>query len=297
MPAQLILDTIDGASLELQGTAVKKVRTGVITGVPTTDLADPLLLETALSTIGMPRAADNAPGYGNLPISKIRAVGFCSDGVRVELTYETLSGVTPTAYVITRDSTTRYVRRNTIPGTRLPFLIPHTTTDGTTVDVPDDIGFETVAVNYSIISVSMVQLGSLQQQTATIPTLGQLDGGSGLGVTAQVNALANRTNCVNDATWQGLPKGYWRFTRYLTQESRYQGYYSTVATAESPVIEDWSIVQILQDQRTGRFVDLTDNQMNAMNAAGYSYGKIFASEGIARFGPYPMTSYSGIFTF
>jgi hypothetical protein len=110
-------------------------------------------------------------------------------------------------------------------------------------------------------------------------------------------------------------KGFWLLTEYATQRSRYSGYFTLSAQAQSRVIEDWSECIQLRDKKTGRFVqisktiDLGDAIIAALMAAPYQYGIVRGTPqpgnndnmtrnvGVARVGPYPSTDFVQIFGF
>lgn len=279
--SDVIFDTIEGASYELVGQSKRLVRTGCVWNLPANAVSDPLVLFAGMEAIGI-FPGDKMPGDSDLILSKMRFVPFTTNGLRFELTYETNS-FSPTAYIITRDNRTEHRSTNLVPGTRMPFRVPAFKFNNGTgpVKIKEDIVTHVIPISYKVLNVFMVKFGSLESNSGAVAA----------------NTVGD--NCVNDGLWQGLPTGYWRLTRYLTQESRYSGSYSINASAESRVVEDWSETFLLRDQHTGEWASPGDDVFGVVNAFSYVYGQIYSAtgNGVARYGPFPTANFRSIFGF
>src|SRR4051812_38756632 len=99
MAATLILDTLDGAILDIAAQQSRCVRTGVIKNIDTTTTPSEVLW-AALNVAGMPAFGAGYPNHGNLLLQRIQVVPLSSNIVRVLLTYETAIFGTPTAYLL-----------------------------------------------------------------------------------------------------------------------------------------------------------------------------------------------------
>lgn len=311
----LTLDTVRGAQLEKTLTQTRLIRTGFVKDIDLTATNDADALMKVLSVNGMPPMGSAlSPANQHMKLQRLRV--FPQEDkhamVRLELLYETrLFDATPTAYLL-RDRTFTIQKTDCfIPGTR--FVMEVGFESETDAQKPFAIEKQPVFMNLNL-SARSLQVVSLQY--------GRPDGGA-----------ANYNNYVNDATWPDnsgifngttnpspfgiangthvatpLAKGFWRIASYATEYDRQRGMTTIQAEAVTKIIEDWSHVGMVRNERSGRypFASLTPTEKvavyNLMNTPGYAYGPIYPTgaqkhKGIGRWGPYPMTDFSTVFGF
>lgn len=99
---------------------------------------------------------------------------------------------------------------------------------------------------------------------------------------------------VNNATFRGLAKGYWRFKRFATVAYFGAAYVSCVVELDSRVNRDWSEVHILRDTHTNKLVRVADADATALRNADYVYGTE-TRNGILKAGLLPTTDFSTLF--
>lgn len=114
----------------------------------------------------------------------------------------------------------------------------------------------------------------------------------------------NNIGMVNNATWCGLPKGYWMVNSVGSDLVRYQGYYTYTLSAASKVHEDWSQVLKLWNKENGKYVDVSDEVLAALMAVDYAYGLTYPATddatdvaGAARLGYYKLADFTTLFGF
>jgi hypothetical protein len=110
------------------------------------------------------------------------------------------------------------------------------------------------------------------------------------------DATGEFTGYVNDATWQGLPAGYWRTEGTEAEDSKYSGYWSRQLTAATKNLESWSTFGTLRNTITGKYIDIDPDLITALMSIPYSYGTHIAN-GIIRADPYPETDFEALFGF
>lgn len=314
----LHLDLVKGSELEATQFLARYVRMGYVDNIDLSALPDPEALVKVLTVPGFPAMKSQlGPQSPGLRLSRVRIVPQLEKVRRVvvALTYETLpDDLTPTVYML-RDRTF-IVNKTTcfIPGTRTPVIVGFTNAGTSSTSTLVRLAPEVLFFSTSV-SARSIQITSLMY--------GRPDGGA-----------ADYVNYVNDADWPGgdvsfggaggfgnpggpngivmktarsKPKGYWKLSQYGA-ESNQNGTTLVQAEAISQVIEDWSEVAMLRNEKTGKFpfASLPDGDrlaiMTAMLNRPYAYGDIYptgleTNYGIKRFGPCPLTGFVGLMGF
>ncbi len=104
------------------------------------------------------------------------------------------------------------------------------------------------------------------------------------------------------------PRAYWRLMTYGTEYDRNRGMTMTSAEAVTKGLEDWSQMNTLRNDKTGKypFASLPDNIrfgiLTDIASREYAWGPIFPlagdpKAGICRFGEFPLTSFPSLFGF
>jgi hypothetical protein len=113
--------------------------------------------------------------------------------------------------------------------------------------------------------------------------------------------------CVNADTWFGHPKGYWLCTGPDTSISQFNA--TTPANSESRVSisfltmqdEPWMYDGILRNQRDGKYVKVSQTDIDQMLSQGYVNDIVYpngsATKGAMRVGPYRLRAFGTTFPF
>lgn len=276
MPAVVNWDTIQDSEIDLQLTTTSRfVRGATVTGIDVTATSDQEALFKIITALGVTLGQPLSATRTNYILQRIVARGFTGDGGRVQAVYETpnFGGLPPSAWLVRRrgyatQASTKFLLWN--PGT--PLTIPQITISGRII--PADTPAQNVFVPMRAVNLSALIYGALPA------------------------SITDYTCYANDATWQGLPRGYWLLSEYGYDVSRYAGYYTASVTALSRVLKDWSEWSMLIDKHTGNAAAVPGADLTAL--AGYTYNPGIdagASGGVIRAQHYPVTSYSSIFGF
>lgn len=243
------------------------------------------------------------PGHSNMKLSRIFARAFSDTSFMGQAVFESSStgGGTPSTYVLTDDSTASFRQTNMMPGTKQDLRVgwtPWGSHIGMKAKIEDDSVMFSFKFPHRELAIQALIAGHPSNVGSGFASLAS---GSNPGVVGAQNKLC----MVNDAAWPtapasnsypSLPAGYWSLQRYATRESRYSGYYTLEAVAESRVVEDWSETGTLRSNQTGRYIDVDPDDKAALLALPYS-NTVMSGNGIIRVGPYPMVSFPGLFGF
>lgn len=292
MAASLILDEIEGSQLEaaFDGTH-RRIRRGRIRNIDvsgSTSVPDARVLEKALAVTGMPALGSAYPaGTGTtlvgLSLQRIIIRPRTARMATVELLYDVtqIGGITAT-YLI-RDSS-RLVREvtNMIPGNRFPVMVGWKNPD---FDIDDEfVPFDYVQFayerHYRVVSIS-----------ATINNLPPLGNRQAMGR-------------VNDATWYGYPRGYWRVDAFEADSRDRGSTYQIQTEVASRIDEDWATYGILMNKHTGKYVKVNVSDVDFLVAFDYQYGLKYPTpnpdplnSGIVKIGPYKLVNFAALYGF
>jgi hypothetical protein len=101
-------------------------------------------------------------------------------------------------------------------------------------------------------------------------------------------------NSVNDSTYLGLPRGFWRF-KYFDDSTRDLGRsYAVQFEICADNNKDWSKYEVLRDRNTGQYVTVEAGLLNNLQKKPYSYG-VIVNNGILKVGPYPTANFNSLF--
>lgn len=278
MATEIILDTVENSSAEMFGSTGRHVRGGMAVGLDTSGSpAD--LMWSVLSLPGMPTAGQAHPTQPALRFNRVLMQGASGNAVKFQLVYETFNPFGPaSAYFITDDTYVSNYTTNMLPITRQPIRCSSVGVDGG-LDIREDF-------------VPMSFYRPMRAVNVTALVYGSPDG--------DPNGI--HVGEVNNATWRGLPVGYWLLMRYYTNFSKYHGYYQKELQAVSRVTEDWSETGILRNTQTGRFAKIAPGAIEGNLANSYNFGYIpneaaTSTHGFVRIGPYQLGNFDILFGF
>jgi hypothetical protein len=300
MAATLTLDQLSSAELENSYWKTTRVRSGTITNIPVSGMNDPLVLETAYLTPGMPTLGSGYPANPTWRLSTIRIVPLSGNSVRVIMYYSTTDWGT-TIYLI-RDSTylttttTQFLPGN--PGIQFSCSFngstPITISGGTPIPPPADnptmqpgVQFETYTIQdqapIASNSVSLTFMTPMRSMQITYISYG-----------IPPTGIRPYVGFVNKDVFLGLNTGFWLFTKFEMDLAKYQGSYTVQSEILTNNIGDWSVYGNLQDWQTGRLAIPTAAAVTAVSTPPYGYG-LWSGDGIIRVGPYPTTNFNSLF--
>jgi hypothetical protein len=275
MPAELLLDTVDGSEFDVSTAATSNARGGLVTGIsgdPSTAIDQVFAAAAAKGfSLGKPAVVNGQSAF----LQRIAGRAASSDSFRVQLFFGTDGSFAPSAYVITDRSYTQAYQSNRIPGTRERILIPKWTDDQGLNAVPADMAMVTWQYPMRQIEVSGMKYGSPPDDSQ----------------------YAGKIAHANQEQFLGLGPGYWYVNGASTVASKYSGYYSYNASAVTKTIEDWAELFTLYSHLVNKYVDLDPELDQRVRAATYKYGVIDKDEGLLKVGPFPLTSFAALFGF
>jgi hypothetical protein len=111
------------------------------------------------------------------------------------------------------------------------------------------------------------------------------------------NAVKNSARKVNSATWQGLPRGYWRCEGPQVHYSSRDGMYIITVgflNKGEEQGEDWSTYEIARSQ-SGEPAKVKDSILAARYAENYEYGVRWNKDGLFKAGFYRTSNFSATF--
>lgn len=130
---------------------------------------------------------------------------------------------------------------------------------------------------------------------------------------SKMEAIRAAVPSVNDATWNGLPAGYWRLDSLsqagaTTSTENPATTYVAQVTASTRTTRDWSYYVPFRDRNSGRIREIKDADSFVAKSLPYQFGVIYGNAnavptpigvntGLLRVGPYRMATFSSIFPF
>jgi hypothetical protein len=291
--ATLTLNTITG-QIDAEIYDKRMVQTGIVEGLDTS-VDEHLLLWQVLQvlaannyTFDPPTALD--PTLPNIILRRVRVVGVTADTCLIALYWQTPDLGPPTIFSIRNATRLASYQTDLLPGTRKPLRIPDVIVKGGYTVPGDNVLFNFLRP-LEEIGIYSLTYGSPRVNNGNV---GRVNDRAWPNVAPSLPTFGGHKP--NDYQKN---KGYWLLSEWTTDTQKYSGYYSTQGSAVSRVNEDWSESGMLIDRATGKRVELIDSDATAtaMMAPEYSYGIIYASEGMIRVGPYDVTNFSTIFGF
>lgn len=276
-------EKLDGAQLEYDGTQVRKNRIATITNLDTTVPA--LMLEDGYAQIAAAGAplGSTFPGSAGLRLQNIQIVPLSGTIARGVLKYETVPWSGGSVYLIRDTSYVTSINTQLTPGPdKTPFRVSY--------DPLKDV--HPLSVNTLEDTLTLQVYGPMRSYQITQ-----------IGFGAVPDAPRTYFRYVNADTFLGMAKGFWLFTKFATELSRYSSAFTVDAEILTKQDEDWSSYGVFQDRTTGRYAtsDMVATAIDAAKAKAYVYGKIYPSSaaeegrGVIRFGPYQTTNFGSIF--
>jgi hypothetical protein len=311
-PTIIKSDTLVGSELGITSTTETCSRGFVVDGCTAFNGDGSAALYGVLAAPGFPQLRTPHPYRPNLLLMEIQVQPISDTMVRANCIYQLPQYNGASAYIIEDNASLQSYTTTFLPGARTP--IRTSWTDNGTSDpynkklgVPEDIVPMNLLRPVRSISVKQVILGRpkyLQKpqgfndwfQSFQIPAVQDAPPPSFTGAAPAGIGPASFVGCVNKTPWLGLPAGFWLLTAFSTTISRFDGYYSTQATAITKNFEDWSEFGILQNKQTGRYVTVTESDVSKIRNSPYAYG-VFRGNGVVRVGAYPPTDFFGLFGF
>jgi len=290
-------DTING-QLTISSTTVERIRTGTITGIPTTDVPYIWVLEVAYNAIvAVYPMGSGFPSNPSWILHSIRVWAMSGNSCRFEMVYSTVDWGT-TVYLITDETYMEVVDSEFIPGLAgkvqilvsynfpqpagiTPSPVQTSASQGYTL-IKDAVRF---ALPCPVRALTITQISFGNPPTAVRPYVGWVN---------------------SDSTFLGLGPGFWRILHFKSQLSKFTSSYSVEAQiATRTTNDDWSYFGALQNKTTGQYADTTAVLPTAL-ALPYSPGVIYPQStgnvgnpddtgGLVRIGPWKMTSFSTLF--
>lgn len=275
----IIFDTIKGSLLDVQsapGSNIKQqVRTGIIKDLDVVGSSDAEVLNKAFDAItaavpfGTPHPRGDVGPFNRLILRPIESI---SNMLRFEMVYGTGAMSGNSAYLLRYSTVMQSYNTRFLPGTGRNRRIA-------TLDFKDPDTGKTVKAN----SINMTLMRPIRTISVTSIQTGAPEEGDD-----------DMVNLVNNAPWQGKPRGYWLVTGYETAISFYQGYYQASATVMTKGNENWFEVGVLVDPTTGLPVKVDEAKLGAA-LKSYDYG-VFPYEGFVVVGPYETENFNVIFS-
>lgn len=283
MAYTLLLDTVTDAEVQDSlRTRSRFVRTGIVGGLTTAVTSSTLALLDAVSvTPGMPaKGSILHASYPQYILQHRVARGIENTKgtkARVWLHYETLGGGgTPMERFAAQDTTSLSVEpRQTLPGTLKPFLLSMNNTAVNYTTDPQPANVVTVTSSHPREYRALILFGLFADR----PNISVLDA----------------ANCVNNATWQGLAKGYWRCGGPDVRYSSRDGMYAITVGFMTKGDQDWSTYEFGRDPITGKLATPTTTIMDVLRAQTYVNDVVYAKNGVLKYGGYPLANFATIF--
>lgn len=274
MAVSIHLAKVDGARLSAESLRRELVVPGWADDVDVTGTSDSEVLLNLLDAGGFPAFGSGLVGHPGYFLARVNMQASSSKFRRVyfDLVFSTDAGGDVNAYIIRDRTGLAQIQTQKIGGKwlRMDYL-----KDG--VALPKD--------NLTIIVQRPMRSFQVTRIIAGEPS----------------DTIRNAVGKANNATWKGLPVGYWLLTEVSTDLARYGGYYQLTISASTKVSEDWSTFGVMQNKNDGKFITATNAQLAALIATGYSYDITYADgsilSGVAKVGPYDLVDFSTVFGF
>lgn len=257
------MDTIQGAYLDAGPLGGRHSRMGLITKINTSGNPDPLVLDKALSVVlaAHPWGEDHPSGDGS-KLVKVAIFPTSYNMCRAQLIYE-LNQFPVTSSFLIRDS--GYLQGwegNILPGTGEAFQTAWEESEEMYIEdtggsPPEDWRPAKVPADYIPMRFSL----PVRTLSVTAVVFGTPPSG-----------LQEAEGCVNNGTWYGKPKGYWRVDRLESDVAVYSGYYTYTASVCTRNHRDWSEQGVLRSRQTGRYVRVSQDEIDELLGRTYSYG-------------------------
>jgi hypothetical protein len=319
MAISVTLDLFKDSTFEISSAALAQpsrfVRIAMVEGIDVTVVSGSPKYEAmflAQQAVVAACAASPLTNHPELILQRILLEAISDTSAIARIIYETVVfgvGIPPSTYVLTDGAmlTTKQTRFIVdANGKRVPIMTSWAPTTNTTGTPPVSLDFVPMSL---LFPVRTLQVDAL--------TYGR-----------QTNGQAFLRH-VNDNTWPTvepsfpgnppsgptpLPRGFFLLASFVTRQFSTGGYYTLSASAISNVIHDWSEPGVLQDTRTGKYVqpgiDVTESNamVEALFSSQYEFGVIEQIDttnpnapnrptGLIRVGPFPTADFSGIFGF
>ena len=257
--------------------AESAVRTGIVSGLPTTGNPEDALW-AAMTATGMPITGTPYPNRTNCFLTRIQVFGISHEFAKVKLIYEPFQGV-GTSLIIRIGATLSNYATNMLPGaTRTALKVGFTPADSKLEKIPED--FLTINMLRPLRRVSVTQLRA-----------GTLD-------VAEATTFSDFVGRVNNATWLGKPAGSWIVNNADATISKYGGYYQRTIEGMSQGNDLWRYFGVLRSHLTGKYAIDTNTQtaINTLRSNAYSYG-VQTGNGVLAVDPYETTNFTTLFGF
>lgn len=271
----VVLDEVRDASITVVKGKYTAVRTGTVYDLDTS-LAPNLILASALAATGMPTDGSAWAPYPaailtNRLIDTIPGINYKA---KLRLTYEQPgpgSGGIAT-FVLTRSKQLVNTVTELHPKDKAPMRYRWFNPSNTADRKP-------------YTNARLPFLKPLKSLIATGYISGALPAG-----------LDSAFGTVNNATWQGYPKGYWLFTGDDDVSQDFGASFNVRLEFLSRVTEDWSEWSVFQDSY-GNSLPVNPADTAALKGMAYSYGFDRSKNGILKAGLYDLSNFNALFGF
>jgi len=237
------------------------------------------------------------PGHPELRLFNILLKGFNTNSMTGVMVFQSSQFDVVSAAFVRFTGYSQTQETNLVPGLRIPIKVgwvgePKTITleGGNQIGIRPEVAPDLVTMRFSLpalcVSISGLMYGSPPTQ------------------------FQEGVAYLNNAAWpssvptiiKSKPKAYWKIDKYETAFSKYRGYYTYEAVATSRVFADWSETGVLVNRQSGRYVKVSQANIDAMNAKEYKHGIIYPDTegidpGIVRVGGNPLIDFPSVFGF
>lgn len=271
---------IEGYTYDTTATTQRLEIPGFIDGITTDSDPDPEVIHRAQAAVLAHFGAFGTAlaGHTSLTLQHIVCRGVSNNSCSVRVIFENPFFGGPPSTIILRDrSYLGSITTNTITrvatNQRFPILVnggDFVDSDGANVHMKDDYAEITYPRPMRCIQAYALTYG------------------------APANNGQDAVGYVNNATWRGLPIGYWLVSEFETDISRFSGYYTMTAAAVTKITEDWSHLSYLRSERTGKYMKVDQADIDALMAPPYA-NDTNGITGATRSGPHPLYSLPFVF--
>lgn len=331
MPTIFRSDTLSGADVEFNPLQGEARRGFIIDGITVIPGNESYALVSVLNTVGMPQLRDPHPSLPQLLLWNIKVTPISGTMAEAICIYQTPQYNGPSAYILEDNSVLQSYTSAFVPGTWQPIkvrydsdndpgYIPALTaagykpqnvrpaTDGSGnanqywphIHPPEDKVDMTFFRPVRTLTITQVILGRPKDQQALTDFFNPSIASGTINVGESTDMLSS-IGKVNDSSWQGKNPGYWLISGYRSTVSRFDGYYTTVASCMTKNNEDWGQLGVFFNVQTGKYLTVSDSVAKIARTLPYQYGSRNSGQlegtGICVVGPYPTIDFRSVFGF
>lgn len=269
----VVLDRVEDAQIVVDKGRYIVTRTGMVYDLNTT-LAPASILASALGATGMPPEGDPWPPFPDAKLTRriVDTIKGINTKAKLLLTYEQRGPGGAVTFVLTRDKQLVQTVTELHPKDKAPMRFRWFNPSDTAQREP-------------YTNAKLPYLKPIKSLIATGYIIGAIPAG-----------IETAFGTVNDAPWQGYPKGYWLFTGDGDITQDYGNSFNVRLEFLNNVNEDWSSWAVFQD-KYGNSMPVDPADTAALKAMAYSYGFNRTKNGILKAGLYDLSHFNTLFGF